>query len=258
LTAALLLAGVVTAASLVVIASQERTRAAAAPLVLRVLPAALLFLTAPAAMSGYSLVRGFQLVGASGTASQELPLMLVEVGTAMRWGAVGLIVAIVVAAAVTGVLRRAAPASAGLAAVPDAVPRVEFRPGRWFALLSPVALVPAVAVAWLMLDLSSLLHDAAIAFTREPPASFVADMTPSDVAVWASMRLILAVGVGLALSVGLGLLALVTLLPLPAALMSAGVRRYGWIVAGATAAAAVWLLMRFSTLLGRMGDAAGG
>jgi hypothetical protein len=34
--------------------------------------------------------------------------------------------------------------------------------------------------------------------------------------------------------------------------------RAGLLLAGATVAAAVWLLVRFSTLPGRMGDATGG
>jgi hypothetical protein len=117
--------------------------------------------------------------------------------------------------------------------------------------------VPAVFVAVLVADVAAVLSEAIVAFARESPAVEVAGMTPSDVSIWVSARLMLMVGIGLPLSVGLGLLALVTLLPLPAAPLSAGVRRYGWGVAAVTVAAAAWLLIRFSSLLTRIADSPG-
>jgi hypothetical protein len=260
---AVLLAGAIVTLSVVAIRLQ---RSEAVPDVLRVLPAALLFLTIPAASSGYAMLRGFHEVGMSGS-SEQIPALMHAACTTMLWGSIG-VLATVAAAAIIGaagggatsvtlqldasVPPAAVDPSSGVEAVLTG--RRAPRAPRWPTLLAPIALIPAVLVSLFIADIASVVMQAKamqprieLAGGTEPVQ--IAGMALSELSVWMSNRIVLAIAGGGLGSIVLVLLALLNMLPIRESPPRRGTIRYGWIVAAITAAAAVGLAVRFASVL---------
>jgi hypothetical protein len=253
---AVLLAGAVVLISFVVI---SRQRAVAMPVVFRILPAGLLFLTLPAATSAFATISGFHYVGAGGGSSANIPTLLAGVCVTMLLGAVALlgtmVAAVIVPTGVGGgqaavtlqISGSSTPASGDpLAETAVARPVSGFR---WFALLSPIALVPAVLVAGLLAETSALVMQAKTALTGQTQPVLVNGMDLSQLAGYISARLVISLVGGTVGSVTLLLAALLNVLPIHRGASAPVARKYVWIVVGITSAAAIVLAVRFAFVL---------
>jgi hypothetical protein len=261
---AVLLAGAIVTLSVVAIRLQ---RSDAMPDVLRVLPAALLFLTIPAASSGYAMLRGFHEVGMSGS-SEQIPALMHAACTTMLWGSIGLL-ATIAAAAIIGAAGGGGATSVTLQ-LGDSAPPAAVDPSsganavlparrapqapQWPTLLAPAALVPAVLVSLFVADIASVVMQATamrprieLAGATEPVQ--IAGMALTELSRWMSNRIVLTIGIGGLGSLLLGLLALLNMLPMRESSPRRGTIRYAWSVAAITAAAGVGLAVRFAIVL---------
>ena len=237
-------------------------RSASMPATLRVLPAALLFLTIPAGSSGYWIIREFREIGIQGHSGAELVARLMtSVSESMLFASLAVAITMVV----VSTFRNGADASGDSTTLqlssavdvdepqPPAVPigRTDGVP-KMFALGTPLAIVPAVAVAWLLADVISMVLQAMVGLTGPNPVSAIAGMELSEISQWISIRLIVIVVAGLAGSIALGFLALLNALPMRET-VGRRIVIYGRVAAGVTAIAAALLVIRFAVLLRTIG-----
>jgi uncharacterized membrane protein YuzA (DUF378 family) len=271
MTAVLLAAGVVALSGVAV--SLQRS---AMPVALRVLPAALLFLTVPAASSGYWIMHAFREIDARGAGGEAaMSRLLGSVSGAMLLASLALAGTMAIAAMMRGAgVQSSRATTLGIAdassspmpepvSTLDGAPRfgAERRPPsdptrafqsrgvpRVFALMTPLAILPAMIVAILTADVGSMIVQAKHAVTGPNPSTQVAGMDLAEISRWVSVRLIVIVGAGAGGSIGLVLLSLVNMLPFRQA-VGPGTVLYSRIAAALTGVAGIWLAMRFWGLL---------
>jgi len=255
MTAVLLAAGVVALSGVAV--SLQRS---AMPVALRVLPAALLFLTVPAASSGYWMIHEFRDISARGSGGEAaVSRLLGSMSGAMLLASLALAGTMAIAAMMRGAGVQSSRATTlgiadgSLGPMPDSTvdPTRAFQSGgvpRIFAVLTPIAIVPAIIVAILIADVGSMIVAAKNGLAGPNPSRQVAGMDLADVSQWISVRLIVIVGAGAAGSIGLVLLSLVNMLPFRQA-VGPGTVLYSRIAAALTGVAGIWLAVRFWGLL---------
>ena len=257
MTSVLLAAGVV-ALSVIAISNQR----SAMPVALRVLPAALLFLTVPAASSGYWIIHEFREIGAQGSGGEAaVSRLLGSVSGTMLLASLALAGTMAIAAMMRGAGAQSsrtttlAIADASSSPMPEPVSTVDPARAvqsrsvpRVFALMTPIAIVPAIIVAILIADVGSMIVAAKNGLSGPNPSTQVAGMDLAHVSQWISVRLIVIVGVGAGGSIGLVLLSLVNMLPFRQA-VGPGTVLYSRIAATLTGVAGIWLAMRFWGLL---------
>jgi uncharacterized membrane protein YuzA (DUF378 family) len=257
MTAVLLAAGLVALSGVAV--SMQRS---AMPIALRVLPAALLFLTVPAASSGYWMIHEFREISARGSGGEAaVSRLLGSVSGAMLLASLALAGTMAIAAMMRGAGVRSSRATtlriadASSSPMPEPVSTVDptraSQSGgvpRVFALMTPIAIVPALIVAILIADVGSMIVAAKNGLSGPNPSRQVAGMDLADVSQWISVRLIVIVGAGSAGSIGLLLLSLVNMLPFRQA-VGPGTVLYSRIAAALAGVAGIWLAMRFWGLL---------
>ena len=256
MTAVLLAAGVVALSGVAVWLQRS-----AMPVALRVLPAALLFLTVPAASSGYWIIHEFREIGARGSGGEAaISGLLASVSGAMLLASLALAGTMAIAAMMRGTgVQSSRAMTLGIAdassnPMPEPVPTVDptrVQSGgvpRVFALMTPIAIVPAIIVAILIADVGSMIVAAKSGLSGPNPSTQIAGMDLADVSQWISVRLIVIVGAGAGASIGLVLLSLVNMLPFRQA-VGPGTVLYSRIAAALTGVAAIWLAMRFWGLL---------
>jgi hypothetical protein len=239
---AILVAGGAAALSLGFLVWHGRRRRSPIPLVLRVMPAALLLLSVPAAASALGMIRGFQTIASSGQTTEATAAELSIAAVRPLW--IGCLLLLGLLALVAALQRRtdarealvqtdsdlagSTPVVSGEA---QADPLDKLSPGsagRWGALLSPLALLPVGFVAFQIHDIATLVMQAAEALIADPPAPTVAGMTPGELSARLSRQLVFTVGVGGLGSGALALLAAFSCFPLRPGAISAGLARYGW------------------------------
>jgi hypothetical protein len=238
-------------------------RSAPMPAALRVLPAALLLLTVPAGSSAYWIIRQFREIGIQGHSGAEMVARLMtSVSESMLFASLALIITMIVvsmfrsgidASTDSATLQLSSAVAVEEPQQTTVTPTV--RTGgvpKLFALATPLAIVPAVVVAWTLADVISMVLRAVVGLTGPNPVAEIAGMQLGEISQWISIRLVVIVAAGIAGSIALAFLALLNALPMKQT-VDRRIVIYGRVAAGVTAIAGAMLAFRFAVLLRTIG-----
>jgi hypothetical protein len=218
-------------------------RDASSPLVLLVLPLALLFLLTAVPTAAYATVTTFQAIAATGNSSREMAMSAVRSMTLrLVTGGVGALLTLVVAFAID---RRRGAVPVDVGEISASALRAPAWIG-WMFLTPVLVMVPAGILFWYVGELPAMI--AQVAAATLPPATVAGE----DLDYWSrriSARLVVGVGGGILLSLLVAILAAFNGVAAGRARMPAGAARVArWLVALAAVALAGYLYALIRTL----------